>query len=88
MLKSDITLTKLKTSKRAYTVLIALGLAACFLLFNVFRLDCLLYDYYRQKAFDQITTTSALKAERGEIFDTNMGRSSCRSVKASIRKSR
>ena len=72
MLKSDITLTKLKTSKRAYTVLIALGLAACFLLFNVFRLDCLLYDYYRQKAFDQITTTSALKAERGEIFDTNM----------------
>lgn len=72
MLKSGITLTKQKTRRRAYTILISMSIAASLLLFNVFRLDFLLYDYYRQKAFDQITTTSSLKAERGNIYDANM----------------
>ena len=72
MLKSNITLTKEKTKRRALTVLLTLGLISCLLLCNVFRLDVVLYDYYREKAFDQITTTSTLKAERGEIYDANM----------------
>ena len=72
MLKSDITLTKQATRHRAYIVLTALGIIAALLLFNVFRLDVFLYDYYKAKAFDQITTTSALKAERGQIYDANM----------------
>ena len=72
MLKSDITLTKHNTRKRVFKISLAFILAALLLLFNVFRLDYLLYDYYRQKAFDQITTTSTLKAERGNIYDANM----------------
>ena len=72
MLKSDITLTKQATQRRAYTVLTALLIIAVLLLFNVFRLDVFLYDYYKAKAFDQITTTSTLKAERGQIYDANM----------------
>ena len=72
MLKSNITLTKQKTKRRAFTVLLSLALTTCLLLFNIFRLDFFLYDHYREKAFDQITTTSTLKAERGEIYDANM----------------
>ena len=72
MLRSDITLTKQTTKRRSKTILISLALVALLLLFNVFKLDFFLYDYYRQKAFDQITTTSSLKAERGEIYDSNM----------------
>lgn len=72
MLKSGITLTKQKTRRRSYTVLLCFALTGTLLLFNVFRLDFFLYDYYRAKAFDQITTTSALKAERGRIYDANM----------------
>ncbi len=72
MLKSDISLNKQKTVRRASIVLLSIALAACLLLFNVFRLDALLYNYYREKAFDQITTTSTLKAERGDIYDANM----------------
>lgn len=72
MLKSDISLTKQKTHRRAYIILLSLALITCLLLLNVFRLDFFLYDYYRAKAFDQITTTSALRAERGQIYDANM----------------
>lgn len=72
MLKSDITLTKQKTRRRSIAVLLSFTVIASFLLFNVFRLDFFLYNYYREKAFDQITTTSNLLAERGEIYDANM----------------
>ena len=72
MLKSDIKLTKSTTVRRSGIILISFALIACFLLFNVLKLDYFLYDYYREKAFDQITTTSILKAERGNIYDSNM----------------
>jgi len=72
MLKSDIRVNKQKTYRRAIVIMLAFLMAAIFLLFNVFRLDFLLYNHYREKAFDQITTTSALKAERGNIYDANM----------------
>ena len=72
MLKSDITLNKHTTRQRVFMIMISFSLATILLLFNIFRLDYLLYDHYRDKAFDQITTTSALKAERGNIYDANM----------------
>ena len=72
MLKSDISVSKHKTLRRATAILLAFALMSCILLFNVFRLDFLLYEHYKNKAFDQITTTSALKAERGNIYDANM----------------
>ena len=53
-------------------VILSFTIIAALLLFNVFRLDFFLYNYYREKAFDQITTTSSLLAERGEIYDANM----------------
>ncbi len=72
MIKSDIDLTRQKSRRRALTILCSFLIIVCFLLFNVFRLDYILYDYYKAKAFDQITTTSNMKAERGNIYDSNM----------------
>jgi stage V sporulation protein D (sporulation-specific penicillin-binding protein) len=72
MLKSDITLNKHNTRSRVLKISLAFILAAMFLLINVFRLDYILYAHYKEKAFDQITTTSTLKAERGNIYDANM----------------
>lgn len=72
MIKSDIQISKHKTFRRTLIILFSFALIGCLLLFNVFRLDFLLYDYYKDKAFDQITTTSALKAERGNIYDSNL----------------
>ena len=72
MIKSDIDLLRRKSTKRALVILCSFAIIACFLLFNVLRLDYFLYDYYKEKAFDQITTTSSMKAERGNIYDSNM----------------
>lgn len=72
MLKSKISLSKQRTAKRAGVVLLSFLLAAVVLLINIFRIDYFLYDYYREKTFDQITTSSKLKAERGVIYDRNM----------------
>ena len=72
MIKSDISLTKRKTYRRCFIIMCTFTALAAFLLFNVLKLDIVLYDHYRQKTFDQITTTSALKAERGNIYDANM----------------
>ena len=70
MLKSD--LSPNKTYRRAVIILTAFLLVAIFLIVNVFKLDFFLYKHYREKAFDQITTTSSLRAERGNIYDANM----------------
>lgn len=72
MFKSNLKPHKSKTARRSAIILTSFLLAALFLIFNVFRLDYFLYGYYRDKAFDQITTTSTLKAERGNIYDANM----------------
>jgi len=61
-----------RTRKRAHIVLISFLLAAIFLAANIFRLDVLLFDFYKNKAFEQITTTSAVRASRGVIYDANM----------------
>ncbi len=63
---------KKSTVKRAVAVLSAFSVFALYLLFSIFRLDYINYDYYREKTFDQVTTTSALGANRGNIYDSNM----------------
>ena len=50
----------------------AFGLAAIILILNISRLAILMHDEYLNKAFDQITTSSKLKAERGSIYDSSM----------------
>lgn len=72
MLKGGFTVTNLKTKKRSLIIFIAFGLFAIYLLTNVFRLDYFLYDYYKDKTYDQLTTTSTLHAERGNIYDINL----------------
>lgn len=64
--------TKRITEKRLVAVLLIFTMSAGILLFNIFRLCYLNYEYYRDKTYDQITTSSVLKAERGKIYDSNM----------------
>ena len=72
MLKSKISLTRHRSVKRGKIVLIAFLIFAIFVLNNVLRLDLIGYEYYKNKAKEQITTESALRASRGKIYDTNM----------------
>lgn len=72
MIKNKTTLTKARTERRAVITLIAFMLFCSLLLVNILRLDLFAYDMYREKAYDQITTTSTLRAERGNIYDANM----------------
>ncbi len=64
--------TIVKTGKRVRTVLLAFFLFLVFLISNLVKLQIGLNTYYTEKVYDQITTTSALRAERGAIYDTNM----------------
>ena len=70
--KQKILLAKHKTSKRLGIVLIAFILFTSFLLYNVFNLGFFKYEYYKARVFEQITTSSPLRAERGQILDRNM----------------
>lgn len=70
MIKDSV--AKKSTEVRIVAILTAFALFGCFLLYNVFKLDYLNYDYYKNKTYDQVTTTSAMKAERGAIYDSNM----------------
>lgn len=60
------------TRKRIIIVSLAFLLFASFLFINLFKLQIISYDYYKNKVYDQITTTSALRANRGNIYDANM----------------
>ena len=66
--KNTITLTR----KRIFTVTLAFILFSSFLIANLIKLQIFKYDYYKEKVFDQITTTSPLRAERGNIYDSEM----------------
>lgn len=74
MKKSDIEGrgTIVKTGKRVRIVLLAFLLFLVFLISNLMKLQIGLHSYYTEKVYDQITTTSALRAERGTIYDANM----------------
>ena len=43
-----------------------------FLIYNLFSLQILGNAYYKGKVYDQITTSSSMKASRGVIYDRNM----------------
>ncbi len=58
--------------KRMAVIATAFILFASLLVMNLFRLQCLASDYYREKVYDQITTSSKLRAKRGSIYDSNM----------------
>ena len=60
------------TRQRIVALLLIFSLFSVYLLYNIFTLSVIKNKYYKDKAYDQITTTSALKATRGEIFDANM----------------
>ncbi len=72
MQKSNISLIKTRTSKRVRIVMLTFLLFASFLVYNVFYLCFFRYAYYTDKVFDQITTSSPMRAERGTIYDSNM----------------
>lgn len=63
---------KKTTHKRLTAILLVFVFCASYLLVGVFRLDYLMHDYYKNKTYDQVTTSSVLKAERGCIYDSNM----------------
>lgn len=60
------------TKSRVVKISIAFILFSALLVGNLFKLQVKNYDYYKNKVFDQITTTSPLRAERGKIYDSNM----------------
>lgn len=61
-----------RSFKRTIVILTAFGLFSVYLLFNILRLDVFMYDHYKEKTYDQVTTTSPLPARRGMIYDANM----------------
>lgn len=65
-------ITKRITERRIIAILLLFTLIASYLLFNIFKLCFIKHDYYVQKTFDQVTTSSRLVAERGKIYDSNM----------------
>ena len=71
------TKTKKQTAKRMIAVLLLFSLACVFLVFRLFALTVLQHDYYSDKSYDQITTSSALRAERGKIYDSSMNVLAC-----------
>lgn len=64
--------TIVRTGKRVRSILIAFFLFLVFLISNLVKLQVGMNSYYTTKVYDQITTSSALRAERGTIYDANM----------------
>ena len=60
------------TERRILAVFILFFIFASYLMFNIVQLAHLKYDYYKQKTYDQVTTSTTLKAKRGNIYDSNM----------------
>ncbi|MBQ8321044.1 MAG: PASTA domain-containing protein [Clostridia bacterium] len=64
--------TKSSTKKRISAILLLFLFFTSYLLYNIFYLGYVKHDYYKEKTYDQITTTSPLPAKRGNIYDSNM----------------
>ena len=60
------------TRKRILKTSVAFILFLSYLVFNLFSLQFVNYAHYKDKVFDQLTTSSTLKAKRGNIYDANM----------------
>lgn len=64
--------TIIKTRKRTIIIFSAFLLFSALLITNLINLQIVLHSYYKDKVNDQITTTSKKRAERGNIYDSNM----------------
>ncbi len=71
-MKSGIVSQAAKMKVRTVRVGIALLLFTALLISNLIRLQIFGYENYKSKVYDQITTTSPLKAQRGQIYDRDM----------------
>lgn len=72
-MKRSKSFDNLQVSKRRIVIItVAFALFLSFLIYNLFSLQIINHAYYKDKVYDQITTSSAMKAERGKIYDTNM----------------
>ncbi len=60
------------TGGRIVKITVAFALFLIYLVYNLFSLQFINYAYYQNKVYDQITTSSAMKAKRGNIYDSNM----------------
>lgn len=60
------------TRKRIVICTVAFAVFLTYLICNIFSLQFISYAHYKNKVYDQITTSSALKARRGSIYDANM----------------
>ena len=64
--------TIVKTRRRIIMIFSAFLLFSAILISNLLELQVASHSYYKEKVYDQITTTSTLKAQRGKIYDSNM----------------
>ena len=60
------------TRKRLFIISVAFCIFLAYLVKSLISLQLLNSQYYKDKVYDQITTESALKAKRGNIYDSNM----------------
>ena len=64
--------TRQKSTRRTVALFLSFLIFSSYLLSVIFRLQFFDYEKYREKVYAQITTESALIAERGNIYDRNM----------------
>lgn len=60
------------TRRRVFIIAIAFLSFCAYLITNLFKLQYVNFAYYEGRVYDQVTTTSALKANRGNIYDSSM----------------
>ena len=65
-------LTERICKKRIIAVGIAFSVFLGYIFFSLFVLQYIKHDYYVKKTYEQITTSSLLKAKRGTIYDSAM----------------
>lgn len=60
------------TRRRVFFIFLSFFCFCSYLITNLFNLQYFSYSYYKDKVYDQVTTTSTLKANRGNIYDSSM----------------
>ncbi|MBO5669975.1 MAG: hypothetical protein J6S41_00365, partial [Clostridia bacterium] len=60
-----------KTLRRTLVLMGFFVLVSCVLIYALFDLQVLKYDYYRQQVLDQLTYETEVNPERGSIYDKN-----------------
>ena len=60
-----------KTLQRALVLMMAFVAVACVLVYALFDLQILQYDYYQKEVLNQLTYETEVNPERGTIYDKN-----------------